>query len=107
MENYDTIPERHPQLYFSDGDIVLSAKVSSITVSDSPPRFQSHSVHKRILSHNSPVLANLFADTTPADSYAGPPLVETVGDSAEAFASLLAFIYEPSYVDTSFSPALF
>ena len=98
MVNPSAVLERHQQLYFSDGDVVLSAKVASTTASDSPPRYQLYRVHKPILSHNSPVLANLFADAAPADVYDGAPLVEMIGDSAEALASLLAFIYDPSYV---------
>lgn len=94
------ILERHSQLYFSDGDVVLSAKVTSTsaTASGSPPRYQLYRVHKPVLSHNSPVLANLFADAAPADVYDWAPLVEMIGDSAEALASLLAFLYDPSYV---------
>ena len=109
MLSPDVILERHSQLYFSDGDVVLSAKVmsTSATASGSPPRYQLYRVHKPILSHNSHVLANLFADAGPADVYDGAPLVEMVGDSSEALASLLAFIYDPSYVSPFLVPGLF
>ncbi|KAM5544005.1 hypothetical protein V8D89_002622 [Ganoderma adspersum] len=88
-----------PYLIGAKGRQDKPGEVSSITASDSPPRYQLYRVHKSILSHNSPVLANLFEDAAPADVYDGAPLVEMTGDSAEALASLLAFIYDPSKVD--------
>ena len=100
MANPDAILERHSPLYFSNGDVVLSAKVSSTPTSDSPPSYQLYRVHRPILRHKSTVLANLFADATPAILYDGVPLVEMIGDSAEALASLLAFIYGLPYVLT-------
>ena len=100
MTNSDAVLERHPQLYFSDGDVVLSAKVLSATTSDSPPRYLPFRVHRPILRHNSTMLANLFMDAASSDLYDGVPLVEMIGDTAEALGSLLAFIYNPSHVAT-------
>lgn len=96
----DAILERHPQLYFLDGDIVLTAKVSEPSTSSaaSPSKYQLYRVHRPVLRHNSAVFANLFADATSEDLYDGVPLVMMVGDAAEALASLLMFIYNPSYV---------
>ena len=92
--------ERHPQLYFSDGDIVLAAKVSSKSTSTptagSPSKYQDYRVHMPVLRHNSPVFANLFADAAPGELYDDVPLVEMIGDTAEDFATLLTFIYNPS-----------
>ena len=56
----DQIPvlEHHPHLYFSDGDIVLAAKVSSKFTSTptagSSAKYQLYCVHKPVLRHNSP-----------------------------------------------------
>ena len=92
-----SIFERHPQLYFSDGDIVLAAIFSTSTsTSSSPAKYQLYRVHRPLLSHNSPVFANLFSDAAPAELYDDTPLVEMIGDTAEDLASLLMFIYNPS-----------
>ncbi|KAM5544007.1 hypothetical protein V8D89_002624 [Ganoderma adspersum] len=97
------ILERHPQLYFSDGDIVLVAKVSSKSTSTptagSSPQYQLYRVHRPILRHNSPVFANLFADVAPGELYDDVPLVEMIGDTAEDFATLLTFIYNLSDIN--------
>ncbi|PIL26918.1 hypothetical protein GSI_10056 [Ganoderma sinense ZZ0214-1] len=94
---YGAVLERHPQLYFSDGDIVLAAKFSSSTsTASSPPKYQLYRVHKPFLIHNSPVFANLFGDAAPGELYDDVPLVEMIGDTAEALASLLTFIYNIS-----------
>ena len=92
--------ERHPQLYFTDGEIVLAARVSqsSTLTPGSPSRYQLYRVHKPVLRHNSTVYANLFADAAPEELYDGVPLVMMMGDAAEDLASLLTFIYNPSYV---------
>ena len=47
--------ERHPQLYFSDGDIVLATKVSSKSTStlSSPPRYQRYRFHRPALNVSS------------------------------------------------------
>ncbi|PIL26931.1 hypothetical protein GSI_10069 [Ganoderma sinense ZZ0214-1] len=95
----DAVLERHPELYFSDGDIVLAAKFSSSnSTASSPPKYQLYRVHKPFLSHNSPVFANLFGDAAPGELYDDVPLVEMIGDTAEALASLLTFIYNISEI---------
>ncbi|PIL26938.1 hypothetical protein GSI_10076 [Ganoderma sinense ZZ0214-1] len=73
--------------------------MSSTTTSDLPQKYQLYRVHRAVLCHNSPVLSHLFSDAAPVDHYDGVPLVEMIGDSAEALASLLAFIYDPSEVN--------
>ncbi|KAI1784442.1 hypothetical protein LXA43DRAFT_930136 [Ganoderma leucocontextum] len=99
MVEHTAVLERHPQLYFSDGDVVLAAKVSSTTSSESRPTYQLCRVHRPVLRHNSTVFANLFADAAPGELYDDVPLVEMIGDTAEALASLLTFIYNPSDVN--------
>ncbi|PIL26926.1 hypothetical protein GSI_10064 [Ganoderma sinense ZZ0214-1] len=73
----DAVSERHPQLYFSNGDIVLAAKFSSPTsTASSPPQYQLYRVYKPSLSHHSPVFANLFGDAAPGELYDDVPLGE-------------------------------
>ena len=97
---HNTVLDRHPQLYFSDGDIVLAAKVSepSTSTAGSASNYQLYRIHRSVLRHNSTVFANLFVDAAPEELYDCVPLVVMMGDTAEALASLLMFIYNPSYV---------
>ncbi|PIL28623.1 hypothetical protein GSI_08665 [Ganoderma sinense ZZ0214-1] len=76
--NPDSVLERHPDLYFIDGDVVLAVKQTS---------------------HHSSVFANFFSDANaaPAEAYGGTvPLAEMHGDKAEDFALLLSYLYNPS-----------
>ncbi|OJT03823.1 hypothetical protein TRAPUB_5512 [Trametes pubescens] len=55
------IQEKHPELYFAIGDVVLQAKLSSDA---GLQKFQMYCVHKAILSFHSVIFANLFADAS-------------------------------------------
>ena len=89
----DNPPERHPTLYFPNGDVVLSALIDG-----APPRTQLFRVHKFLLMHHSTAFANMFADANPAsgESYDGVPIVELHGDRSEDFALLLNYLYNPT-----------
>ncbi|PIL28624.1 hypothetical protein GSI_08666 [Ganoderma sinense ZZ0214-1] len=98
--NSNAVLERHPELYFSDGDIVLAVKQA-----DSPPQWSEYPakytlfrVHKFLLKHHSAPFANFLADANaaPAEIYDGVPLAEMHGDRAEDFALLLNYLYNPS-----------
>lgn len=93
---------RHPSLYFSDGDIVLSAKIVPNDSSPTTENLQMFRVHSFLLKHHSPLFADMFSlppPTTllPSDAYDGVPLV-TLYDSASDLASLLDVLYNPGYV---------
>ncbi len=93
MNESDLTAERHPTLYFPNGDIVLSASIDS-----APPRTQLFCVHKVLLTHHSTAFANLFADANPGsgESCDGVPMVELHGDKAEDLALLLNYLYNPT-----------
>lgn len=88
--------ESHPDFYFNDGDIFLQAKLPS-----GPERrtFQLYRVHTTILRFHSDFFSNLFADAYPGQeqSFEGLPLVH-MSDKPEDIASLLSYVYNPSYV---------
>ncbi|PIL28650.1 hypothetical protein GSI_08692 [Ganoderma sinense ZZ0214-1] len=93
--------ERHPDLYFADGDVVLAVKQtpkSEDEDSEKQPKYQLFRVHKFMLKLHSPAFANFFADASaaPAEVYDGVPLAEMHGDKAEDFALLLSYLYKPS-----------
>ncbi|KAM5546251.1 hypothetical protein V8D89_000377 [Ganoderma adspersum] len=78
--------ERHPTLYFPNGDVILSA---SIDVEGASPETSIHTqlfrVHKFMLVHHSATFSNMFADANPGgsgESYDRVPLVELRGDKA-------------------------
>lgn len=81
---------RHPSLYFEDGDIVLSAYATLTSR-------QLFRVHRVFLSHYSEVFRGMFAvvSTTNIDeAYDGTPLLRMPDDdTAEAVASLLDVMY--------------
>ncbi|TBU47700.1 hypothetical protein BD309DRAFT_951203 [Dichomitus squalens] len=89
--------ERHPQLYFPDGDIALLAVKEPLS-HDGPPSFYVFRIHKFLLRHHSETFANMLADANSHTDnvYDGVPLVEMHGDKAEDLAQLLNFIYNPS-----------
>ncbi|KAJ7187950.1 hypothetical protein C8R46DRAFT_1241444 [Mycena filopes] len=82
-----------PATYFEDGNIVLSAKDTA----DNTVYFK---LHRGILIKNSPVFEDMFAMPSPPDvqTYDGVPLAEMPGDSADALADLIAFLYEPQSI---------
>ena len=103
--------EQHPQLYFDDGDIILSAQTAIpvsglcyIEAPDAPPKVFLFRVHKVILSHHSPAFKNMFvvATTSAGDTYDGvPPMI---GDRAEDLVQLLTYLYNPRCVLLSHLP---
>ena len=93
--------ERHPDLYFADGDVVLAAKLKQTPESkdvEERPRYQLFRVHKFLLKHRSPTFTNFFGDASaaPTEVYDGVPLAEMHGDKAEDFALLLGYLYNAS-----------
>ncbi|KAI0643969.1 hypothetical protein C8Q79DRAFT_1093573 [Trametes meyenii] len=90
----NTIFERHPRLYYSDGDVVLQAPFRS---EKKAGYYELYRVHKAFLSRNSEAFANLFVDGNAGigPSYDRQPLVE-LSDRAEDFSRLLVFLYNPS-----------
>ena len=100
--NPNYVLERHPDLYFTDGDIVLAVKQTPKSEDDSSTEARlKHTlfrVHKFLLKHHSTVFANFFADANaaPTEVYDGVPLAEMHGDKAEGFALLLSYLYNPS-----------
>lgn len=83
--------ERHPALYFEDGDILLSAYAT-------PTSRQLYRVHRTFLSHYSEVFRGMFAVVSATDveeSYDGLPLLNMPDeDTADAVASLLDVMYD-------------
>ena len=92
--------ERHPTLYFSDGDVVIAASTDGATrdPESATPVSQVFRVHKFLLKHHSPTFANMFldADAASGESYDGVPMVELQGDKAEDLALLLNYLYNPT-----------
>ena len=76
--------QRHPRLYFADGDIILAALrfAHHEPGGDDGPNYWLFRVHRFLLGHHSTVFANMFADGTamPGETYEGVPLVEMRGD---------------------------
>ena len=75
-------PERHPQLWFDDGNIVLRAQDVVFRV------------HRSMLSRHSEVFEGLFALCQPSEDelYDGIPMVE-LHDTSNELADLLNGIY--------------
>ena len=85
--------ERHPTLYYDDGNVVLSGRTQQ-------GHRQYFRVHKSIIARHSPVLADLFAippllaQGTFAEAYEGVVHVQ-MPDSAEELTSFLNMFYDP------------
>ncbi|TBU54921.1 hypothetical protein BD310DRAFT_951150 [Dichomitus squalens] len=88
--------ERHPTLYYDDGNVVLSGRTHD-------GELQYFRVHKSILSRHSPVLADMFSippllatgsRTHFAESYDGVVHVQ-MPDTAEELISFLTMFYDP------------
>ena len=110
-ESTKPLLERHPQLYFEDGDVVLAAELPQAAVEQGsanqptdegdppatpPPKYQLFRVHKTILGIHSAVFANMFMDASPVqiEVHDGAPFVTMIGDSAEPLAKLLSLVYQ-------------
>ncbi|KAI1787049.1 hypothetical protein LXA43DRAFT_740396 [Ganoderma leucocontextum] len=95
--NPKSVFERHPDLYFPDGDVVLAVKQTPHSDED-PLKYTLFRVHKFLLKHHSTTFSNFFADANaaPTEAYDGVPLAEMYGDKAEDFALLLSYLYHPS-----------
>ena len=92
--------ERHPSLYFEDGDLVI------ITCTDSAAaKSVVFRVHAAILERFSPVFAGMLSLPAPGASgrelYDGVPLVH-LSDDAKDMADFLDALYNPGYVSTVF-----
>lgn len=86
--------ERHPELYYPTGDVILSAPLPPAEGSDR--RLQVYRVHKAYLGVQSVFFCNLFAD---ASAVGGPtyddlPMLEML-DRADDLSGLLDCIYNP------------
>ncbi|KAI0673675.1 hypothetical protein C8Q78DRAFT_967754 [Trametes maxima] len=88
--------ERHPSLYYDDGNVVLSSLAHDGTR-------QHFRVHRSILCRHSPVIADMFAippllaldsNTRIAEAYDGVVHVE-MQDSVEELTSFLTMFYDP------------
>ncbi|KAH9948096.1 hypothetical protein B0H21DRAFT_263908 [Amylocystis lapponica] len=93
----------HPTLYFSNGDIILSAPTVASGGNTVLPR-QLFRVHRFILSHHSHVFADMFSLPIPENAgnavnemYERAPLI-ALSDDASDLASLLSALYDPSTV---------
>ncbi|KAI0367347.1 hypothetical protein BV20DRAFT_1000884 [Pilatotrama ljubarskyi] len=86
--------ERHPELYFTDGDVVLQARLLS---ANGEIQHQLFRVHKAILSFHSATFRNMFADASAVlgPTYDNHPVVD-MPDNAEDLARLLDCVYHPS-----------
>ncbi|KAM5546271.1 hypothetical protein V8D89_000397 [Ganoderma adspersum] len=93
------ILDRHPHLYFSDGDIALVAKKPP-PENGVPSRYLAFRIHKFLLRHHSETFANMIADANAETDavYDGVPLVEMHGDNAEDLATMLSYMYNPSAI---------
>ena len=93
---------RHPSLYYTDGDIILSAQAEA----ESPPILVLFRVDKLFLSRHSDVFRDMFA-VAPSENveehYDGVPLVQMPQDKAEDLALLIEVIYDPPCVYQSVS----
>ncbi|EIW56248.1 uncharacterized protein TRAVEDRAFT_50728 [Trametes versicolor FP-101664 SS1] len=95
--------QRHPELYFDDGDIVLKATNS---FEGSQRNYRLFCVHQAVLSTHSPVFSNLFADASAGTEsmYDGRSLIAMADDAAD-LAHLLLYLYDPGrYLLRSFHP---
>ncbi|KAL0952535.1 hypothetical protein HGRIS_006794 [Hohenbuehelia grisea] len=92
---------RHPDLYFEDGNLVLSA-MDEETALDHNTEHQIVTffrVHRSILAKHSPVFRDMLAFPTPQDveRYDGVPHVRLY-DSCDDLTGFLTAFYEPLYI---------
>ena len=130
----DALVERHPELDFSDGDVLLLALapspphtaaapqgspfspssgtpcIGAAAQASTPARYVVFRVHKFLLRHHSPVFEHLFEDATAdcdgADAHDGVPVVHMPGDDAADLARILTYLYNPAYVPLFLSAPL-
>lgn len=90
----DITYDRHPSLYFEDGDIVLYAKVTDNVL-------LLFRVHRSILSCHSEVFRDMFTVGSPqsneSEFYDGLPLVCLANDNYKDAESLVWALYDPRY----------
>lgn len=95
------VNERHPGLYFKDGNVVLSA----VTQNDLRIHFR---VHQSILCAHSPVLSEMFAIPPLQHDDPSGGFVEVydgvvhiqMPDTAQDLESFVNVLYDPSYATT-------
>ena len=87
----------HSTLYYSDGNVVLSARSQDGSV-------QYFRVHHSVLSRHSPVLSDMFTMPPVKDETYDGVLHVRMPDGAEDLASFLGVLYDPLYVSLSKSP---
>ena len=96
-QNY--VLERHPDLYFPDGDVVLAVQQTpkADDPAEGPLKCTLFRVHKFLLKHHSAPLGHLFEDAsvTSDETYDGVPMATMHGDRAEDLGMLLNYIYNP------------
>lgn len=86
-EPFEAPPQRHPTLYNSLGDIVLSTETNGVV--------NLFRVHKTTLSYHSPVFRDMFAlpaDPTANETYDGVPVVRMT-DKYDELVSFLEVLY--------------
>ncbi|KLO13609.1 hypothetical protein SCHPADRAFT_873886 [Schizopora paradoxa] len=86
--------ERHPSLWFEDGNIIVSAK------SAETQKLMLFRVHKSVLSRQSSVFAGLFSLPDTPENYGGPEDLSEIptvflADDAEGIADLFNILYGP------------
>ena len=82
--------EKHPKLWFPDGDLVLSAPVLG-----SPVKLILYRIHRFIVTQNLPVLSDRL-DSSLKDNDADIELA--LPDTADLIDILLLFLYDPLFV---------
>ncbi|KAI5117804.1 hypothetical protein M0805_004564 [Coniferiporia weirii] len=95
----NTNRKHHAELYFNDGDIILSATSMQADASTSGPRTEVlFKIHKFQLAKNSDIFQSMLELPTPPDGvneiYNGAPVVILV-DTAKEIEDLLKMLYEP------------
>ncbi|EIW56220.1 uncharacterized protein TRAVEDRAFT_60167 [Trametes versicolor FP-101664 SS1] len=89
--------ERHPELYYPTGDVILSAPLPP-SAESSERRLQVYRVHKAYLGVQSIFFCNLFADASAGGgpTYDDLPMLE-MPDKADDLSGLLDCIYNPHH----------
>lgn len=99
MTTHSCTDQHHPELYYEDGNVVLSAIAQD-------GRRQFFRVHQSILCRHSPVFAQMFDIPPLRTSGSKDAIAETyedvvhiqMPDNAEDLASFLGVLYDPLFV---------